>query len=144
MSLLPLCVCIILHKHQRWGQSPPKEKKQWDSLWSFHRNSWNKASAQPASLSQETAIFFIVLSDGGRHETPSHNKPDSPCGWCLIGLCPTPLWCHLILWVWMMSRVRLGPTDADGVMKRKAVNMNNGAMKKSHNMALVCFFVLGN
>lgn len=39
-----------------------------------------------------------------------------------------------------MSRVRLGPTASDGVMKRKAVNMNNGAMKKSHNMALVCLF----
>lgn len=29
------------------------------------------------------------------------------------------------------------PTDADGVMKRKAVNLDNGTMKKSHNMALV-------
>lgn len=37
----------------------------------------------------------------------------------------------------MMSRVQLEPTDADGVMKRKAVNLDNGAMKKSHNMALV-------
>lgn len=37
----------------------------------------------------------------------------------------------------MTSRVQLEPTDADGVMKRKAVNLDNGTMKKSHNMALV-------
>lgn len=41
----------------------------------------------------------------------------------------------------MTSRVQLEPTDADGVMKRKAVNLDNGTMKKSHNMALV-FYVM--
>lgn len=41
----------------------------------------------------------------------------------------------------MVSRVQLEPTDADGEMKRKVVNLDNGAMKKSHNMAHVFYVV---
>lgn len=41
-----------------------------------------------------------------------------------------------------MSQVRLGPPGADGVMKRKALNMNNGAMKNLTIWLLFFYFII--